>query len=163
MIVIIKKKLITMRAGSLKYTIKLLVSKLTSDSFGAKTEEWIVYADVRAGIIYKGGNKNISDYEMFNSSNIDFTMRYDKLINEQMRINFNNKIYKIASLNKNPFDNSLIVSAELIVGATSANEISLTGTTWVMGGTSGSSGSSGINGSSGSSGINGSSGSSGIN
>ena len=64
-----------MRAGSLKYTIKLLVSKLTSDSFGAKTEEWIVYADVRAGIIYKGGNKNISDYEMFNSSNIDFTMR----------------------------------------------------------------------------------------
>lgn len=103
-----------MRAGMLKYQLKLLQLTYTIDSFGSTTETWSEYATVRAGLIYKGGNKSIVDYEMFNSSNIDLTLRYDSNINEQMRIYFNDKLYKINAINKNPFDNSLIISCELI-------------------------------------------------
>ena len=103
-----------MRAGILKYSIKLIQSQSTRDSAGSTTETWVEYANVRAGLIYKGGEKSIVDFERFNSSKIDFTIRYDKNINEQMRVIYESKTYKIASIYKNPFDNSLTVNCELI-------------------------------------------------
>lgn len=105
-----------MRAGSLQYRIKVIQSQLTTDEFGAKSEYWVLYHDMRAGILYKSGNKSITDNEMFNSSSVDFSVRYDENITEQMRVVYNNKIYKIAAINRNPFDNSLVISTELIVG-----------------------------------------------
>ena len=118
-----------MRAGTLRYTITLIQSILTTDDFGAKTETWGVYSTIRAGILYKGGNKTIQDHERFNTSNVDFTCRYDSLINEQMRIVFDNKVYKISNINRNPFDNSLIISSELISGESTPILITTTTTT----------------------------------
>ena len=162
-----------MRAGQLKYTITLLTNNPTTDNFGSQSENWITYSIVRAGLVYKSGQKLIQDYEMFNSATIDFTCRYDKFINEAMRIKFNDKIYKILFLNKNIYDNSLIISTELIVGVNDSYPV-IGNTGLTMGeliyqyGPAGSSGTSGINGSNGSSGtsgigISGSSGTSGIN
>jgi len=137
-----------MRAGQLKYTIQILTKTNTIDDFGSSNESWNVYANVRAGIVYKSGDKAVQDYEIFNSLTIDFTIRYDRFINEQMRVNFNDRIYKINFLNKSPFDNSLIISCELISGINDSQPvIGMTGLT--MGsiiyeyGTSGTSGTSG--------------------
>jgi len=116
-----------MRAGTLRYSITIIQSISTRDDFGAMFESWNTYSTIRAGIIYKGGNKTIQDHERFNTSNVDFTCRYDKLLNEQMRIVFENKVYKISSINRNPFDNSLIISSVLISGE--CNPITTTTTT----------------------------------
>lgn len=168
-----------MKAGDLKYTIKLLTTNKTVDSFGAVVDEWIVYNEVRSNIIYKTGDKNIKDNRMFNSSILEFVIRYDKFVNETMRVKYNERTYKIIFITKHPFDGVLTLKGELI----SVNEYS--GTQGInnsgitvgevfyslsTSGTSGKGGSSGVSGTSGRNGIpgigigiNGSNGTSGKN
>jgi SPP1 family predicted phage head-tail adaptor len=105
-----------MRSGQLKYQIQLLQKETIRELNGSTSENWIVYTTVRAGLAYKSGNKMIQDYQIFNSSTVDLTMRFDKNINEQMRIFYGNQVYKILFINRNPFDNSLSITCELIVG-----------------------------------------------
>jgi SPP1 family predicted phage head-tail adaptor len=151
-----------MRSGQLKYKISILINDVSFDEYNNVVDNWLVYREVRAGVVYKSGDKLVQEYQIFNSNTLDFIIRYDKYINEDMRIKFNERYFKINYLYKNPYDNTLTISTELISGLNQENIFIITGTTIdIVDGKNGSSGTSGTSGSSGTSGNSGSSGTSG--
>jgi SPP1 family predicted phage head-tail adaptor len=153
-----------MRSGQLKYKISILVNNVSFDEYNNVVDNWLVYREVRAGVAYKSGDKIIQEYQLFNTNFLDFVIRYDKFIDANMRILFNDRLYKITYLNKNPYDNTLTISTELINNSGTETPFIITGTTIniIDGGSSGTSGFSGSSGTSGITGNSGTSGSSGI-
>jgi SPP1 family predicted phage head-tail adaptor len=122
-----------MKSGQLKYKISLLINDVSFDEYNNVVDNWLVYREIRAGVVYKSGDRLIQEYHIFNTINIDFIIRYDKYINEDMRILFEGKYYKINFINKSPFENSLIISAELISGiGQEVNNLIISGSTIIQ-------------------------------
>lgn len=142
-----------MRSGQLKYKISILVNNVSFDEYNNVVDNWLVYREVRAGVAYKSGDKIIQEYQLFNTNFLDFIIRYDKFIDANMRILFNDRLYKITYLNKNPYDNTLTISTELINNSGTETPFIITGTTINIINGNGSSGTSGFSGSSGTSGL----------
>ncbi|NVN96572.1 MAG: phage head closure protein, partial [Bacteroidetes bacterium] len=105
-----------MQSGILKYKIEILTKSIIIDNNGIRKDVWSVEFSIRAGLIYRGGNKTIQDNQEFNTSNIELTIRNNKNITEANRVRFKDRIYKINAINRNPFDNSLILNCELMTG-----------------------------------------------
>lgn len=103
-----------MRAGLLRE--KILVQKLsvTKDSFGANTTAWIDKFFTRAQVAYNSGNRLNQNNEIINTYNVTFTIRIYNNINEADRVIYNNKKYRILSISRELYKQTITIIGELI-------------------------------------------------
>ena len=95
-----------MRAGLLTETILLQESVPVKNEFGATSMEWVDYLQTRARV-----NQN---NEIFTSYTLTFTIRYYHKVNEQMRIIYQDKKYRILAINSDRTKQSTEIIGELI-------------------------------------------------
>ena len=99
-----------MRAGLLTETILLQESVPVKNEFG----EWVDYLQTRANIKFNSGNRVNQNNEIFTSYTLTFTIRYYHKVNEQMRIIYQDKKYRILAINSDRTKQSTEIIGELI-------------------------------------------------
>ena len=103
-----------MRAGKLTETILLQESVPVKNDFGAAPMEWVDYLQTRANIKFNSGNRVNQNNEIFTSYTLTFTIRYYHKVNEQMRIIYQGKKYRILAINSDRAKQSTEIIGELI-------------------------------------------------
>ena len=103
-----------MRAGLLTETILLQESVPVKNEFGATSMEWVDYLQTRANIKFNSGNRVNQNNERFTSYTLTFTIRYYHKVNEQMRIIYQDKKYRILAINSDRTKQSTEIIGELI-------------------------------------------------
>ena len=103
-----------MRAGILTETILLQESVPIKNEFGATSMEWVDYLQTRANIKFNSGNRVNQNNETFTSYTLTFTIRFYHKVNEQMRIIYQGKKYRILAINSNRTKQSTEIIGELI-------------------------------------------------
>ena len=93
-----------MRAGLLTETILLQESVPVKNEFGATSMEWVDYLQTRANIKFNSGNRVNQNNEIFTSYKV----------NEQMRIIYQDKKYRILAINSDRTKQSTEIIGELI-------------------------------------------------
>lgn len=103
-----------MVSGHLKYTLKFFEKQKTQTPSGAIKEAEVELFKQKAALIKDDEKFEINAKENFYSVKLKFKMRYNKAINEDLLVQFENKKYRIKSLIENKFDNSLTIEIEKI-------------------------------------------------
>ena len=84
-----------MRAGLLRYIMVLQKRTETRPAMGAVQATYTDLAPVRCNVVVTTGTFKNSDSQFINSQVVDFTVRYNIEVNEEMRIKYEGRIYKI--------------------------------------------------------------------
>jgi len=94
-------------AGTLKY--KLIFKQIikTQSTSGSITNSKVDLFSCKAAKVKSNNSTGIDAKEMFNSSMIEFKIRFNKLVNTDLIVVYNDNEYKITSVDDNKFDNSI--------------------------------------------------------
>ena len=103
-----------MRAGILTELITVLSPNIIVNEVGEQTTEYLTKLTTRANVNWKTGNRNIENNEIVFDYTKDFKVRYYVDINEFDRILWNNKQYRIISIEPNKHYQELNIIAEQI-------------------------------------------------
>ena len=103
-----------MRAGLLRYPIIILHGTGIKSGLGSKEITWSMFSQTKSNVIFKTGDKNIVDNQFTNGKNVDFVIRYNVQITDQMRVKYEGNIYKIIFINPNVLTGQKIVSCEYL-------------------------------------------------
>lgn len=103
-----------MLAGLLRNPITIQEPVTIKDSYGANTIEWRDVISTRAQVTYNNGDRQSLNNEIVHTYTITFTIRMYHRINEQMRILWDNKKYRILSINKELYKQSVTIIAEVV-------------------------------------------------
>ena len=103
-----------MQAGLL--TEKIIIEKPTiqQNEFGANAIRWTELITTRAGVTFSDGNRTNENNEIVFTNSEIFKIRYYHTIDEKDRVLWNNKKYRILSLEPNKNRQSLTIKTELI-------------------------------------------------
>jgi len=82
-------------AGKLRYRIKIYNRVITTNEYGEGEESLSLYKSVRAERRYLGGYVRKEDEQMSPGVTIEFQIRFDENINEQMYIRYNDDLYRV--------------------------------------------------------------------
>jgi head-tail adaptor len=125
-----------MIVGNLRYKIIVQQLQKIKDSYGAEQEIYVNYLDLRADVKYLSGTKQVENDAIVNTETIQFTTYYRNIL-PSCRIVFNDKLYKINSVNEVGIRDSLSIIAELVQGVNvNDNQYILSGVTYTQGGNS---------------------------
>lgn len=94
-------------AGTLKYKLIFKQTIKTQSATGAIRTSKVDLLSCKAAKVKAKNSTGIDAKEMFNSSMIEFKIRYNKLINNDLIVSYNDYEYKIISVDDNKFDNSM--------------------------------------------------------
>lgn len=86
------------QAGQLDRRITIQSFSTTTDAFGQKTKSFGTLASVWAKVVEKVGDEGENGDMISATKRVDFFIRYRSDINEQMRITYNSKTYKIHAI-----------------------------------------------------------------
>ena len=103
-----------MQAGLLKYIIDIQTVIIDKDEYGAETEQWQNVITTKADVRYLNGSKTLQNGEIINLNQLQFIVRHYLNINEQMRIIYEEKKYRILSVNNDRLMAKKMIIAELI-------------------------------------------------
>lgn len=103
-----------MQAGLLKYVIDIQAVNNSKDEYGAETEQWQNVIQTKADVRYLNGSKTLQNNEIINLNQLQFTVRHYLNINEQMRIVYEEKKYRILSINNDKLMMKKTIISELI-------------------------------------------------
>lgn len=103
-----------MQAGLLTDIIDFFRSETTRDALGGTSEKWERVFCKRACVRFKTGSRREVNSEVLNTSTITITIRYCKDIHEKMRIGYEDRKYRILSINRDRKQQSTIIEAEVI-------------------------------------------------
>lgn len=103
-----------MQAGLLRNPITIQEPVTLKDTYGANTTEWKDVISTRAQVTYNNGNRQNLNNEIVHTYTITFTIRLYHRINEQMRILWDGKKYRVLSINKELYKQSVTIITELI-------------------------------------------------
>ena len=87
-----------MRAGQLTEKITLQEATISTNSYGANDLVWNDVLTTRANVIYQNGNRINDTNEITFAYTVTFVIRSYHKINERMRILYNDKLYRILSI-----------------------------------------------------------------
>ena len=110
-----------MECGKLRHRITIEEASDTYDTHASRTESWSTFAKTKAAIRYLRGNELFVAQQLNAESVAMFTMRWSrklKTMTEDMRINFDSKIWHITHINNVDYRNRelrVTVSQGLIV------------------------------------------------
>ena len=103
-----------MRAGLLRYPIDILQATKTKGLSGESVPVWSLFCSTKSNVLFKSGDKKISDNQFINGRVVDFTIRYNILITEQMRVKYEGNIYKVIFINPNILTGSKIITCDYL-------------------------------------------------
>ena len=86
------------QSGQLDRRIAIQSFTESTDDFGEVILSFTNLANVWAKVVEKSGNEGEDGNQMVATQKVDFFIRYRSDINEQMRIVYNNKTYKIHAI-----------------------------------------------------------------
>lgn len=103
-----------MQAGLLREPITVQEPVTIKDNYGANTTDWKDVISTRAQVTYNNGNRQNQNNEIVHTYTITFTIRLYHRVDELMRIIWNGKKYRILSINKELYKQSVTITTELI-------------------------------------------------
>lgn len=104
-----------MRAGLLTEVIKVEKPVVLQNEYGATDEIWETFIEnTKAQVNYSSGNRANENNEIVFNYEVIFIVRIYHQIDENMRIIWKNKKYRILSLEENKAQQSLTIKTELI-------------------------------------------------
>ena len=103
-----------MRAGQLNKLIQILTPTTTTNEFGEQVQTYKVKKETRAKVDYVSGDRTISNNEIIYSYTKDFKVRIYVDVQETDIIKYNNKKWRITSVEPIPEYQEKIIKTELI-------------------------------------------------
>lgn len=104
-----------MKAGLLTETIRIEKPVSNRDNYGADSKKWGTWIEkTKASVTFNNGNRINENNEIIFTYQVTFTVRIYHQINEEMRIIWKNKKYRILSLEENKERQSITIRTELI-------------------------------------------------
>lgn len=104
-----------MRAGTLNEVISVEKPIVVTDEYGATKHTWQTYINkTKANIGYSTSNRTIENNEIVFAREVLFRVRIYHRITERMRIVWENRKYRILSLEKDKEKQQLTIKTELI-------------------------------------------------
>ena len=100
--------------GLMRYKIEVLTPALVVDEYNSTKEIYINYITLKAGLKELSGTKTTDNNELFAATRIDWNIYFRKVINEKMRIKYNNKQYRILYIQEIGIKEGLLIQTELI-------------------------------------------------
>lgn len=86
------------QAGQLDRRITIQTFSESTDAFGQEVKSFTTLANVWSMVVEKVGNEAENGDMISATKRVDFFIRFRSDINEQMRIVYNNKTYKIKAI-----------------------------------------------------------------
>jgi len=101
-------------AGTLLYRLTFKeIQNVQSDS-GAVTKTTVELFKCRAAKVRNTGKYVVDAKELFHSNSLDFKIRFNKLLNDNLIVQYENDDYNITSFDRNLFDNTVNITIEKI-------------------------------------------------
>ena len=103
-----------MNGGRLTEVITIERPSIAQNDFGANNLQWQKHIQTRADVQYESGTRATENDEVIFSYNKIFTIRYYHDIDEQDRIIWNNKKWRILSIEPDKAKQLITIRTELI-------------------------------------------------
>ena len=103
-----------MKAGLLNEKIEIYSKAVTISESGSVKQNYELSYSTRASVRHNSGSQINSNGEVFYPTNKTFIVRMYVPVKEPMRIKYDNKFYKIISINIDKTFNNKVIIAELI-------------------------------------------------
>lgn len=103
-----------MTAGQLTEKIKILQPKSSKNFIGEQVETWEVTEETRAKVIFNSMNRSIENKEIFYSNFRTFEVRSYIKLKSNFRIEWQERRYRILSIEPNKDLQKIIIETELI-------------------------------------------------
>ena len=104
-----------MKAGLLNEVIRIEKPVTDRNEYGADSKRWETWiSKTKASVTFNSGNRINENNEIIHSYQVTFIIRVYHRINEDMRIIWKNKKYRILSLEENKQRQSITIRTELI-------------------------------------------------
>lgn len=103
-----------MVAGRYNERIEILKAHSEKTAVGSTTIEWLPEVTTRANVVYNNGNRTIAEGEVFWPISKTFIVRSYVPVTEQDRILFQDKQYRILSVDKRRDYNDIEIHSELV-------------------------------------------------
>lgn len=103
-----------MRAGSLRQIITIEKPITVRNDYGSQEVNWEKVCETRAEVIYNRGNRESDGLEVYYDYSPTFKIRYYHNVDDYMRIKYENKYYRILSVQKEFYTQSVTIITELI-------------------------------------------------
>lgn len=103
-----------MRAGTLTEMVTILAPKVVINEVGEQSTEYIPRLNTKGKVDYNSGNRTIENNEVVFNYIKTFRLRYYITITESDRLQWNDRQYRILSIEPNRQLQELIITAELI-------------------------------------------------
>lgn len=103
-----------MNSALLKHPIEIQELQTTKTQYGTIQTSYVNKYETRAHIIFNSENQVVSEGEIFYPINRTFVVRSYVPVVETDRIIYDNKKYKILSINKNDYYGNIEISTTLV-------------------------------------------------
>ena len=88
-----------MESGLLKDKILFQRQTVTTDEYGHEITTYTDAFETRADVVWNNGNRIVSNEEIFYENTVSFIVRYYSPVEDTMRIKYQDKLYRIISIN----------------------------------------------------------------
>lgn len=106
--------IIKMKAGILKNQIGIYTPVITTTDYGNTKTEYELVTTTRANVRYNSGSRVVENDEIFYPHSKTFIVRHYVQVTEPMRIKYEDKFYRIISINFNQTYRDKEIIAELV-------------------------------------------------
>ena len=101
-------------AGTLLYKLIFKEIQNTQSDSGAVTKTKVELFKCRAAKVNNSGKFLVEAKELFHTNTLDFKIRYNKLLNDKLIVQYENNDYIITSFDRNLFDNTVSITIDKI-------------------------------------------------
>lgn len=100
--------------GSLDDRVVFLRAAVSRNDYGEQVTEWAEAYRCHARVVFKKGEKALSDGEVWLPHTIAVTIRWTPRVDERMRLRWDGKEYAIESLNGTCREGQLVMTASRV-------------------------------------------------
>jgi hypothetical protein len=101
-------------AGTLLYTLFFKENVISKSKYGDETITQVDLFKCKAAKQKAFGNFKIDAKELFHTNELTFKLRWNKLMNDLLIVNYDNYDYRITFFDRNLFDSTVIIKLEKI-------------------------------------------------
>lgn len=103
-----------MKAGQLRDRITILQRETTQKPHGGEEYSWKDFMTVRAYVRFASGKLEETNMEYAHNQVNKVTIYYRSAIKREMRVRYNNEVYRINSINPDQTNNMMTLIIELV-------------------------------------------------
>lgn len=103
-----------MQAGLLRDIVRFQEVQTQRDELGGFSDEWVDVLTKRAEVRFASGSRKMANGEIYNPLAITCKIRYCRDVHEKMKLIYEEREYKIISINRDRLQQCTVIQAELI-------------------------------------------------